>query len=56
MPVEIRELTIKTTVTSKPQHSQPQAIDKATIRSIKAEIIEECFEKIRSELLKAKER
>jgi len=57
MPIEIRELIIRTTVVShKADDVQPVFANRQNLQSLKREIIKDCVEKVKDELLKAKER
>lgn len=59
MPIEIRELIIKTTIVDNGlvnPSSRPQAISKQEIEKLKKEIIEFCIDKIDDKRNKQKER
>lgn len=58
MPIEIRELIIKTSIVEgKPEASRPQGtISKKELEKLKKEIIELCMEEIVDKLNKEKER
>lgn len=56
MPIEIRELVIKATVSSHDTNVKNTHFDKKQIEAIKEDIIEQCLEKMRNEMLKNKER
>lgn len=55
MPVEIRELIVRTTVDDS-QHANGSPLSEEQINELKDEIIEECFEMLMKEIRKQEDR
>lgn len=56
MPIEIRELVIKTTIVEKEEKTGGARLSKAEIDKLKKEIMNACLQKVMTELQKEKER
>lgn len=48
MPLEIRELLIRVTITEKKATQQPVVADKEKLQELKSKIVKECVEKVLS--------
>lgn len=56
MPIEVKQLIIKSTVTDERRDREDAALDPADMETLKQQVIDECRELIERNLEKSKER